>query len=106
MPRHRAGSVCSTPGCPNLTPCAAHTRKPWTGSHSRGFPASTRRRILQRDPQCPCGAPATEADHIVPVAHGGTHDETNGQGLCHDCHRTKTLTESHANRVRTVSHLP
>lgn len=30
-----------------------------------------------------------EVDHIVPVAKGGTNDESNLQPLCHQCHVRK-----------------
>lgn len=33
---------------------------------------------------------ATELDHIIPLHKGGRDDDTNRQGLCSDCHRTKT----------------
>lgn len=29
-------------------------------------------------------------DHIKPLAHGGTDDDSNVQVLCEPCHRTKT----------------
>ena len=30
-----------------------------------------------------------EADHVVPFAHGGLTDITNGQALCRSCNRKK-----------------
>lgn len=33
---------------------------------------------------------ATEVDHIKPLHKGGTDDQDNLQGLCHDCHSDKT----------------
>ena len=74
----------------------------WEGSTSNGFPANVRRRILRRDPTCRCHGctacttagctrPSTEADHVIEVADGGSHHETNGQGICHPCHQRKTL---------------
>ncbi len=72
----------------------------WSGSHSSGFPPEVRRAILRRDPTCPCGAPATEADHVVPVAEGGSHDQANGQGLCSSCHAAKTRDEAARGRQR------
>ena len=38
--------------------------------------------------------PATQRDHIVPLAEGGLDDESNEQGLCDDCHREKSLAEA------------
>jgi len=37
---------------------------------------------------------ATVADHIVPLAEDGRDNEANMQGLCADCHATKTAEES------------
>jgi 5-methylcytosine-specific restriction protein A len=39
-----------------------------------------------------------EVDHIVPLSEGGRDDRANKQGLCIDCHRSKTLTEAAARR--------
>lgn len=79
----------------------------WAGSHSHGFTKKQRARILRRHPTCRhCGAPSTEADHIVPVAQGGTNDDTNGQGLCHPCHTAKTQAEAHAARTATPRQRP
>lgn len=33
---------------------------------------------------------ATDVDHIVPLARGGTHDRSNLRPLCHACHSSKT----------------
>lgn len=65
----------------------------WT--RTRAFPTAARARILARDPICKhCGQrPSTIADHITPVAEGGSDDETNGQGLCAPCHDLKTHAE-------------
>src|SRR5690606_37096025 len=82
----------------------------WQGSHSQGFPTAVRQRILHRDPVCRCRgckhhtghctAPSTEADHIVPVADGGGHSETNGRGMCTICHLVTTLAHATAARAR------
>jgi len=59
-----------------------------------------RKRILIRDSYLclPClrsgrTIPATQVDHIVAKAHGGTDDESNLQSICEPCHRAKTATE-------------
>jgi 5-methylcytosine-specific restriction protein A len=55
--------------------------------------------VLAREPLCRSCAtsgrvtPATELDHIVPVAKGGTDDVLNLQPLCRACHETKTLAD-------------
>ena len=106
---------CAQPGCPELAikagRCAAHQgqRPPtasWASAESdrwRGTPAERgygaewqrlRRRILKRAPFCQmCGDKATQVDHVLPKAQGGTDDEWNLQGLCATCHDAKTLRE-------------
>jgi 5-methylcytosine-specific restriction protein A len=51
--------------------------------------------ILNRQPICgDCKrAPATEVDHIIALAKGGTDAEENLQGLCARCHSRKTVRE-------------
>ena len=45
---------------------------------------------------------ATELDHIVALANGGTNDEDNLQGLCAACHEIKTTADlGHKPRVTT-----
>jgi 5-methylcytosine-specific restriction protein A len=43
---------------------------------------------------------ATQRDHIIPLAEGGKDDETNEQGLCHECHEVKSLAEAQRGRRR------
>ena len=78
----------------------------WSGNRT-GFSTAIRRRILNRDHhQCTtCGAPATTADHVLPVAEGGTHDEDNGQALCDPCHDAKTRAEQARGRARRTQQL-
>lgn len=68
----------------------------YTREETRAF----RRAVLAREPNCRrCGKPATQADHIVAVADGGTNDAaTNGQGLCDECHTIKTKNEHRQRR--------
>ncbi|WP_425283400.1 HNH endonuclease [Methyloceanibacter marginalis] len=55
-----------------------------------------RLQALRRDRwRCPCGAPAREVDHVLPVR---THPElsyelSNLRSLCSSCHSRKTITE-------------
>jgi 5-methylcytosine-specific restriction protein A len=37
---------------------------------------------------------ATQVDHVVALAEGGTDDEGNLASICDDCHEAKTLAES------------
>ncbi|CAH0355325.1 hypothetical protein SPH9361_03402 [Sphingobium sp. CECT 9361] len=56
--------------------------------------------VLREEPLCrPCLAvnrvtASTTADHITPLAEGGTGDRLNMQGICNDCHKAKTAKES------------
>lgn len=47
--------------------------------------------ILDRDPFCPCGRPATDVDHRDGDATN--NDPENLQGLCRSCHSRKTARE-------------
>lgn len=60
-----------------------------------------RQRILDRDANLcqPCEragrvTTATEVDHIVNRAAGGTDDESNLQSICTPCHEAKTQQEA------------
>jgi len=104
---YRPPRPCSWPGCPLLTTqrfCPTHRRvyerererlrgrRPT--AHQRGYDGAWRRvraQVLAEEPRCRmCGAPASEVDHIVPLARGGTHDRANLQPLCVSCHRIKS----------------
>lgn len=60
------------------------------------FPGPIRDQILAEEPVCRAclRRPATEADHVVPTAFGGSNDRANGQGLCATCHAHKTRLET------------
>ncbi len=51
--------------------------------------------VLAEEPLCQVcrRAAATECDHIVPVADGGTDARSNLRGLCKACHSRKTAAE-------------
>lgn len=64
-----------------------------------------RQRVLQRDKGLcqPClkqgvYTPATEVDHIVNIASGGTDSDDNLQAICGPCHKAKTLEEARRSR--------
>lgn len=110
---------CQRPGCRALADaryCAEHApAERGRFDRERGSAASRgygrrherwRKMILARDPLCMiqklCGrgispdalpAPATHADHIVPVRAGGEWSMENGQGACQRCHGWKTALE-------------
>lgn len=65
-----------------------------------------RTRVLAEEPLCRmCVAkglavPSTDADHIVPLAEGGSAERSNYQGLCRKCHIGKTAREAARARKR------
>lgn len=105
---------CIEPRCPNLTQgtrCEEHAaerereleaRRP--SAHERGYDRrhrEWREKVLERDPWCQmCGnAPATVADHIVPIREGGARfDLGNGQGLCEPCHNSSKQSQEKRGR--------
>ena len=68
-----------------------------------------REQVLAEEPLCrACDAKGfvtatTVADHIIPLAEGGSGDRDNYQGLCGPCHQAKTATESARARLRRRS---
>jgi 5-methylcytosine-specific restriction endonuclease McrA len=60
--------------------------------------------VLRLHPTCylnydGCTITATEDDHIIPVAEGGTDHISNHAGACAHCHRIKSKREAaHGNR--------
>ena len=49
-----------------------------------------RAEVLARDRRCYyCGGAATEVDHVIPVAKGGTDDRSNLVPACGPCNRAK-----------------
>jgi 5-methylcytosine-specific restriction protein A len=116
----RLKSICRAPGCHALTDnpgyCMRHAHmmpKPW-GNRSSASDGRMRGRRLQQaraalfrsNPLCVnCERNgivrlATERDHIINLADGGTDDPSNTQGLCKDCHQAKTQQESQRARAR------
>lgn len=122
---------CRAPGCPALVSgrlkkgyCEAHSelRSNWAkrddkagSTTQRGYGHDWRKlraRILRRDrhlcQQCLREGRVTEAtdvDHIVSKAAGGTDAEANLQSLCRDHHLAKTAREGRG-RVKSPGLLP
>ncbi len=103
----RPATPCSVPGCPRPAVsggrCELHAREHRArqeanrpSAAARGYDARWRRiraKFLKAHAECvECGAPATVADHIVPLSQGGTNDWDNLQPLCKRCHDRKTAT--------------
>jgi 5-methylcytosine-specific restriction enzyme A len=65
-----------------------------------------RARLFKAHPLCVIclesnrASPATQRDHIIPLAEGGADDETNEQALCDDCHEAKSKAEAQRGRHR------
>ena len=114
--------VCRHAGCQELTRdpsgyCPKHKEaaearaRKWKAeqdsqresAYRRGYGARWRKlraQILMDEPLCrECRkagriVPATDVDHIVARADGGTDDRSNLQPLCHACHSRKTVREN------------
>lgn len=117
MPQ-RTLKPCAARDCNALTRnakyCDAHLNlsKAWgtrQGSGRGGRPwRRLRDQILARDhylcrcEECMCLGrvrAATEVDHIVALAHGGTDYPSNLRAIHHDCHKLKTAREAQAARA-------
>lgn len=97
---------CSHPGCPELTAtrfCTQHTqteeqryrtyqRDPKINRRYGRAWRAIRARYVAAHPLCEdCQqqgilTPVAEVHHIVPLEHGGSHDEGNLRSLCKPCH--------------------
>lgn len=103
---------CRTVGCGHLQPCPVHRERAWVRP-SRAAAVRTRGATWQRlvaeviadEPVCYlCGARASEtADHVVPLAEGGTNDRSNLRGACRRCNRSKAARESAIARRRATA---
>ena len=94
-------AFCLSPRCPERAVyrgrCAGHARERETETHSDRAVYKTKRwRVLRRqrlylDSLCPCGAIASEVDHILPISVGGApYDLSNTRSLCKSCHSKAT----------------
>ena len=103
---HRPKKPCRFPGCPELTDgqyCEKH-RKAARRQYDKyersedihlkyGFRwHKIRQRYAKAHPLCELClkegryTPVEEVHHILPIAKGGTHDESNLMSLCRSCH--------------------
>lgn len=88
--------------------CEAHeargrsSRSPTTRAQDPEYHRN-RAALLANDPPCVyCGQPATQADHIVPVALGGTHHAANLAPACAHCNASKKDRPAPAAQVHTA----
>ena len=116
MPK-AAPKPCSQPGCGVLvrdgsSRCSKHPREAWAKKPTATKRITGRRlqtlrdRLFSSNPLCVACERlgrvtlATQRDHIRSLAEGGADDESNVQGLCHDCHEGKSLAEAMRGRHR------
>ncbi|MBI9042903.1 MAG: HNH endonuclease [Anaerolineaceae bacterium] len=112
MPK-KSPTICRHPGCPDLAfdgvYCIKHKKERGNSyenkrgsSSKRGYGSrwrSIRNQILKQNPLCVLCleadrvTAATEVDHIIPKARGGTDFPSNLQALCKECHSRKTSIE-------------
>lgn len=98
--------------------CPAHKQPAWRSAggpttastvagHRPGWPR-LRAEVLERDGHtCQMRLPgclvhASEVDHVVPVADGGTDDKSNLRAACHPCHATTTARHARATQLGRV----
>lgn len=102
---------CNHPGCGVLVRdgtgrCPKHKREAWAKAPTAAKRVTGRRlqtmreRLFAENPLCvECERNglvmlATQRDHVIPLAEGGTDDDDNVQGLCKPCHDAKSRQES------------
>jgi len=109
------GRDCSDEGkaVPGRSRCRAHGGGAWarTSPASRGRYGrrwnELRAEVLREEPACRiCGAKASDVDHIVAVADGGTDARSNLRALCHEHHKQVTAAQSRARRKRGREEAP
>lgn len=97
----RAPRQCSRSGCLHHVPCPEHTPPPWQGA-GKGRARAERAlamRVVAEEPHCrDCGAPSTQAGHVVAKAYGGRYERGNLKGQCGPCN----VRQIHADRLRHV----
>ena len=106
-----APKPCGHPGCGVLvrdgtSRCPKHPKAQWAKSVTATKRVTGRRlqsmraALFTRCPLCvSCQEQgrttlATQRDHIIPLAEGGTDDDGNPLALCHACHEVKSKAES------------
>lgn len=103
----RACLICGQPSVPGKSRCETHGGKAWkrtdpSAKHRYGAAWRDRRaRVLRESPNCElCGKPATDVDHRVAHADGGSDDRSNLRALCNPCHKKVTAEQNRARRNR------
>lgn len=91
--------------------CADHQRVAWENPSANTRTLTRRERqefhdaVLEADDYTcrRCGGPATQADHIIPIADGGAHDLSNGRALCDQCHDEVSIEQRRARIARAAA---
>lgn len=102
----RAPKKCANADCEERvqgrTYCKTHTPMNWEAKprYATAEHRAWRKQVLARAKgQCElryqgCTHRATEADHTIPTAEGGTTTLDNGKAACAPCHQKKTQQEA------------
>ena len=98
------GAAHASGSCPTCGAARRTTRDPFYTSREW---KRARRRQLALEPVCQysvgadrCHARATDVDHVIPRAAGGSDERTNLQSLCHSHHSMKTSEQNPHTRTR------
>lgn len=113
----RPPRVCSGCGKATIGRCETCSPRAWAQKPSSWAAGSTHRwrrfraAWLAEHPLCvgwgaPCGLPADQVDHIIPLfrfpvgpqREAARYDHGNVQSLCRPCHARKTSAEAHEQR--------
>jgi len=102
----KAVTICSYPGCTTLVAGGRCDRHPYPkqpdqrpSAGKRGYDIHWQRiraAYLKAHPNCAynrkcrLGTPATEVDHVLALADGGTNEWHNLRAACKPCHSSKT----------------
>jgi 5-methylcytosine-specific restriction protein A len=84
---------------PSHRPARLPVRDGRPSASARGYDAAWRKLrllVLREVPVCEtplCNAPATQVDHVIALARGGTDERTNLRSYCASCHARKTAIE-------------
>lgn len=99
----RAPKFCANSSCPNKVVgrsyCDDHAPQAWSGGYgSTRTWRKLRAQVLTEEPICACGAPATDAGHIVPRSQGGPDTRSNLVGQCEPCNLAQMRADRKAPR--------
>lgn len=84
------------------------SRSNWTRDTRRiQFSPAQTRFILRRDRNVcyGCGQYGDQADHVIPIAEGGSNHTDNGRAICAQCHETKSRDEARRGYARRQAKL-